>query len=309
MNTLSLSPTTFDFSALDRADLQLSTKIKYQRAIVLMLQAGVNPFDYDSLSAYADGLSNSSRAFLKAALKVMTDGELTRAKSQATPTNIQAIQALIARVEAMDKSIQVHISKGVKAHIWLSPQQVEQITALPDRTTLHGMRDYIVLAVLLGAGLRRDELVNLTFDTLKQQPAKNGMRDVLSVTGKGGKRRVIPISTKLAYHLREWRKITGDAPEGRIARSINKSGVINGSLSAFAVHKIVRLYGAQIGIPGLDAHDLRRTFARLGYDAGVPVEQISRLLGHADVRTTMLYLGIDIDIESSVSDFIPISGD
>jgi integrase/recombinase XerD len=62
-------------------------------------------------------------------------------------------------------------------------------------------------------------------------------------------------------------------------------------------------------LPELDAHDLRRTFARLGYDAGVPVEQISKLLGHADVKTTMLYLGIDIDIESTVSDFIPISGD
>jgi integrase len=130
------------------------------------------------------------------------------------------------------------------------------------------------------------------------------MRDVLEVRGKGDKPRVVPISPTLARHLREWHKIVGD---GMVARAVNKSGVINGSLSDHAINDIVAKYGEAIGIPELTAHDLRRTFARLGYDAGVRVEQISKLLGHADVKTTMIYLGIDLDLESTVSDFIPLS--
>jgi integrase len=115
---------------------------------------------------------------------------------------------------------------------------------------------------------------------------------------------VIPISRVLAGHLREWHKTVGD---GRIARAINRHGTINGSLTEHNINVIVAKYGAMIGIPELTAHDMRRTFARLGYDAGVRVEQISKLLGHSDVKTTMVYLGIDLDLESTVSDFIPLS--
>jgi site-specific recombinase XerD len=306
VNSLIPSSPTFDFSAIERADLQPSTRIKYQRAIDAMLLAGVDPFDYPSLQSYTDSLSTSARGFLKAALKVVTDEELTRIKAGATPGNIAAIQALTARLEAMDETIKTHTPKGTKTHTWLSAEQVEEITSLPDRSTPRGMRDYIVLAILLGAGLRREELENLTFTSLLQQPARSGLRDVLSVTGKGNKRRTIPISAVLARHIREWHKLAGD---GYIARAINKAGTINGSLSSIGIHNIVRSYGAQIGIAELDSHDLRRTYARLGYNAGVPVEQISLLLGHAGVKTTMLYLGIDIDIEKTVSDFIPLSGD
>ena len=52
-----------------------------------------------------------------------------------------------------------------------------------------------------------------------------------------------------------------------------------------------------------------RTFAQLGYSAGVPLTQISTLLGHADVRTTQRYLNLALDLETTVSDFIPLSGD
>jgi integrase len=306
MNSLTTYSPVLDYSAIQRADLAPSTQVKYQRAIELMTAAQVNPFDLPALQNYADSLSPSGRGFLKAALKIMTDGELNRIKAQATPENIDAIHALVARLEAMDETIQVHKAEGVKTHTWLSREQVEDITSLPDRTTPRGMRDYIVLAVLLGAGLRRSELSELTFKDILQQPTKSGMRDVLSILGKGGKRRTVPISAKLAKHLREWKLVAGD---GYVVRAINKAGTVNGSLSEIGIHNIVRQYGAMIDLPELDAHDCRRTYARIGYDAGVPVEQISKLLGHADVKTTMLYLGIDIDIESTVSDFIPIAGD
>jgi integrase len=60
-----------------------------------------------------------------------------------------------------------------------------------------------------------------------------------------------------------------------------------------------------IGKPELQPHDLRRTYAELGRRAGVPIAQISRLLGHATIKTTQEYLNIQLDLETTISDFVP----
>jgi site-specific recombinase XerD len=206
----------------------------------------------------------------------------------------------------MRDAIPVKASKGTKAHTWLSQKQVTEITALCG-DTLEGKRDWIILGVLLGAGLRREELTELTFNALKQQPAKRGkMRDVLEVTGKGAKSRVIPISAILAHRLREWKDITGG---GLVARSLGMGKELGESISAVGIFKLVNRYGAMIGIPELAPHDLRRTFAQLAYEAGIPLTQISTLLGHSNIKTTQNYLALDTDLETTASDFIPLSGD
>ena len=68
----------------------------------------------------------------------------------------------------------------------------------------------------------------------------------------------------------------------------------------------MRQHGALIEIRELAAHDLRRTHAQLGFEAGVPITQVSRLLGHSSVETTQRYLNLDVDLEVTVSDFIPL---
>jgi integrase len=130
------------------------------------------------------------------------------------------------------------------------------------------------------------------------------MRTVIEVTGKGNKSRVIPIQDKLATHLQEWKDITGG---GTIARSLGRKQELGESMSAVAVFHLVNKYGKQIGMDKLAPHDLRRTFAQLGYEAGVPLTQISTLLGHSSVATTQRYLDLSLDLESTASDFIPLS--
>lgn len=80
------------------------------------------------------------------------------------------------------------------------------------------------------------------------------------------------------------------------------------SMSAVALYHLVNKYGKQIGKPGLAPHDLRRTYAQLGYNAGVPITQISVLLGHSSVKTTQEYLNLNLDLESTTSDFVPLAG-
>jgi len=303
-----------DTTAIERADLADSTKAKYAREVQVMNDAGVSPLDYEALTAYALTLKSSRRAFLKSALRLMSADYEQAIKGNATPDNIQAAQAAVMRLEAMRETIKVKTHKGTKAHTWLSPAQVREITA-HCADDLEGKRDWIVLGLLLGAGLRREELVQLTFEALKQQPTKNGkMRDVLEVTGKGAKDRVIPISSLLAGKLREWRDLVGGGlvPHQHgalVARSLGMKKELGESMSAVAVFLIVRRYGKMIDVPELSPHDLRRTYAHLGYDAGVPITQIKELLGHASVATTQKYLDLSLDLDNTASDFVPLSGD
>ncbi len=303
-NAIATITQNINLTAIDRANLQPTTKAKYKREIQNLMLARVNPFDTDALLEYADGLKSSRKSFLKSALRLLSAGEEHKLKASATPQNINQVQAGVYRIEAMRSAVKIKVGKGTKAHIWLSQKQVTEITALCGDDQ-EGRRDWIILGLLLGAGLRREELASLIFEVLKQQPIKGGkFRDVLQVIGKGAKDRVIPIKAMLAQRLRIWRAIIGG---GHVARSLGRKKRLSSSMSGVAIFKLVRKYGTLIGIPKLAPHDLRRTYAQLGYEAGIPITQISRLLGHQNVATTQRYLDLELNLETTASDFIPLS--
>lgn len=278
-----------------------STKLQYTKAISGYLDAGNSLADVQALTDYANGLSKSSRSFLKAAIRLWGESVATKAKGSATPENVAAVQATVYRVEALNESIQIEPGKGQKAHTWLTQTEVKRLLDTTNGSA-QGQRDKIVLGCLVGAGLRRDELTALAYDDIVLQPTAGKFRIVLNITGKGAKDRIVPINDRLASALDAWKVITGP---GLVARSISKGGVIGDSLSAIGIFHIVRSAGRAIGKPDLAPHDLRRTFAQLGYEAGVPITQISLLLGHSSVATTQRYLNLDLDLDSTVSDFIP----
>jgi len=110
----------------------------------------------------------------------------------------------------------------------------------------------------------------------------------------------------MATFLREWKEIVGS---GRIARSLGRKKELGESMSGVAIFHLVNKYGKKIGLPDLAPHDSRRTFAQLGYEAGVPITQLSVLLGHSSIDVTQKYLNLELNLESTASDFIPLSGD
>jgi len=279
-----------------------STKRQYKKALTNAIAAGVNLTDAASLAAYATDLSKSSRAFLKAAIRLWSKRVVTQAKSQATPENIAAVQATEARFEALNDTIKVEASKGQKAHTWLTQAEVKRLLDTCNPKTTIGKRNRVVLGLLVAAGLRREELANLTFDDVVFQPVAGKMRTVLNIHGKGAKGRVVPISDKLAAALDQWQAIAGP---GFVARNISKGGAIGDSISTVGIFHIARNAGDAIGKADLAPHDLRRTYAQLGYEAGISITQISKLLGHSSVATTQRYLNLDLNLETTISDFIP----
>jgi site-specific recombinase XerC len=287
---LTLPSPTFDYSALDRAKLADGTRKHYKAAITLLLASKVNPMDYDELIGYASSLkSSSARSNLKAAYAIITKDYVNRAKISNAP--VETIQRFLWLMEALNDSLTVSQPDAERTPHWLSQQQVDTITSL---ALTHSQRDYIILAVLLGAGLRREELETLTFDALSQIPSRNIMRDVLTIRGKGDKKRIVPISSLLASHLRTWKETVHG---GRIARKMNKGGKIGETISAFGIFSIVRKYGQMIGITDLDPHDLRRSYGRLMYEATHDIVLVKDYLGHSDTKTTLKYIGYDLKLD------------
>ncbi len=279
-----------------------STKAQYRKAITNALAAGVNLADADDLTTYAHGLKTSGRSFLKAAIRLWSKRVEMQAKGNATPENVLAVLATAYRIEALNDAIGGEADKGQKAHTWLTQAEVKKLMKTCNTNTVNGKRDKIILGLLVGAGLRRMELVNLTFDDIVLQPIAGKFRTVLNLTGKGEKNRVVPINDALAAALDDWGNHVNHA--GRIARSVTKGGMVKEGISAIGIFKVVAKAGEAIG-KTLAPHDLRRTFAQLGYEAGVPITQIKELLGHASVATTQKYLNLDLDLEVTASDFIP----
>lgn len=294
---------------IGRSDKAESTKVKYGRAIVAYLDDGKRGLtDHDTLVSYAQDLSKSGRQFFSAAYLMVTDGIILAAKASATPENVDAIQAGIWRVEAMREAIKPgKAGDGTKSHTWLSQAQVRKlVNACGDGIV--GQRDRVVIGLLVGAGLRRQEVATLRFEHIKYQPVGNKMRTVLNIKGKGGKWRPVPISDRLGDALDKWQAICG---AGLVCRSLGRGKELGEGLSDVGIFQVVRKIGKRIGLDGkgkyplLAAHDLRRSYAQLGYEAGIPIPQLSKLLGHASIQTTMRYLNLGLDLETTVSDFIP----
>jgi len=220
------------------------------------------------------------------------------------------VQAVLYRIEALQQAIPTRQQRGRQPHTWLDRTQVRALLDICG-DDLVGRRDRLVLGLLVGAGLRRRELADLCFDDVKRQPlaasAAGGdphrVRTILAMRGKGAKDRVVPICGPLAEAIERWGGQFGH--RGHVVRSLGRHGQAGARMSPVAIFNVVRKHGALIGQPTLAPHDLRRTYAQLGYQAGVPLTQISRLLGHASLTTTQRYLNLDLDLDVTVSDFIP----
>ena len=182
--------------------------------------------------------------------------------------------------------------KGTRLGNWLTREQAKELLAVPDRSTLKGKRDYVILALLV-------ELAELDVETIQQREGRWVLADL---EGKGRRVRTVAIPIWVKQGINAWITAAG-IEDGRLLRSVSKSGKVNrDTLSDWAVWSIVEHSSKQIGIEHFGAHDLRRTCAKLCRKSGGDLEQIKFLLGHSSIQTRERYLGSDQEIAVAVND-------
>jgi site-specific recombinase XerD len=192
---------------------------------------------------------------------------------------------------------------GVRTGHWLTRDQAERLLLRPAAGTNRGKRDRVLLALLLGCGLRRKELAQLTFEHIQQ---REGRWVVADLTGKGNRIRTVPMPSWAKAILDQWAEALGSTA-GPILRRINKRDVVAASgISPQAVFRTVKRYGSGIEA-GIAPHDLRRTFAKLAHRGRAPLEQIQLSLGHSSVQTTERYLGVRQDLADAPCDHLGLN--
>ena len=188
---------------------------------------------------------------------------------------------------------------GTRLGNWLTREQAKELLAVPDRSKLKGKRDYVIIALLVGCALRRQELASLKIEDIQ---LSEGRWVIINLRGKGGRIRSVAVPIWVKQGMDAW-IAAAKIEKGRLLRPLSKSGKMVGEeLGDWAIWFVVEQSSKQIGIEHFGAHDLRRTCAKLCRKNGGDLEQIKFLLGHSSIQTTERYLGSEQEIAVAVND-------
>src|ERR1700691_2990392 len=113
-------------------------------------------------------------------------------------------------------------STGIRVGNWLSQRQAQALLSAPDITTIGGLRDRAILAVLLGCGLRRSEVASLTFAHVQQ---RDGRWCIVDLVGKHGRVRTAPMPTWVKVAIDAW-TVPASLTEGHVFRPMNRRGCV-----------------------------------------------------------------------------------
>jgi integrase/recombinase XerD len=219
---------------------------------------------------------------------------------------------------------------GRKLPKLISLANAEKLMWGPDLDTFIGIRDAAMMALLMGCGLRVSGLVGLNESNLANVQVDNKPRLVLKVLEKGNKERLLPVPREAEMLVRiylesqELRAIDRDIPtrEGMPQDRVLFVSVRSTKLTADmhrgearrltrkSVHDMLQKYGRRLGIPSeqLHPHALRHLYGTELVEDDVHMESVQQLMGHANVKTTFLYIHLAARRKfSAVDQFAPLA--
>ena len=215
-----------------------------------------------------------------------------RLKADGSPKNQRTINSIKTALKSFFRSLKLNDNPAHDLRIKRVRIERDYITEDEVRILLAGVdnvRDKAIMAVLCFLGLRREELVNLTVADV-QGPA-------LRIFGKGGVERDIPISKAARGYLDQlsrWKEHRGEslAPTAPLFVSRKKN-----PLSDSQLYNVVRKWTYELLEKELYPHALRHTFASMLVAKNVNLATIQRLMGHASISMTEVYLHISNELK------------
>lgn len=139
-----------------------------------------------------------------------------------------------------------------------------------------------MLELLYGSGLRATELVSLPLSAVPRDES------FLTVTGKGGQARLVPVSTRAKKALSRWLAV-------RPTESRWLFPSRTGHLTRIRLFQMLKELAGRADLPPekLSPHVLRHAFATHLLEGGADLRALQTLLGHADIATTQIYTHVD----------------
>ncbi|MFM2302518.1 MAG: hypothetical protein RLZZ84_2254 [Pseudomonadota bacterium] len=146
------------------------------------------------------------------------------------------------------------------------------------------VRMLALLELLYGSGLRASELVSLPLAAVPRDAP------LLTLTGKGGQQRMVPVSSRARQALSRWLALRPG--EGKL---LFPSRSAAGHLTRIRLFQLLRELAARAGIDPekVSPHVLRHAFATHLLEGGADLRVLQLMLGHADIATTQIYTHVD----------------
>ncbi|MBK9588093.1 MAG: tyrosine recombinase XerC [Sphingomonadales bacterium] len=198
---------------------------------------------------------------------------------------IRGFLAFASGAEAVPRLKGPRVKKGLPRAI--SPAEAVSLAEdVADQATDNwiGARDWAILLLLYGAGLRISEALGLTGAVLP-------LERVLRVTGKRNKTRIVPLLTPVADAINAYVALcpypaTNDQPLFRGSRG--------GPLNPAIIRRSVRAARTRLGLgERTTPHALRHSFATHLLAGGADLRSLQELLGHASLSSTQIYTSVD----------------
>ncbi len=179
----------------------------------------------------------------------------------------------------------------------LSVEQAQQLLETEALTTPEGLRDQAMFELLYSSGLRLAELVALD--------AEDGRLDLgqaeVTVTGKGGETRTVPVGARARDALRDWlraRALLAAPQEGALFVGARGRRIARGTVQSRLRSRAKRQgLGASV-----HPHMLRHSFASHVLQSSQDLSAVQEMLGHASISTTQVYTHLDFQALAKVYD-------
>lgn len=165
----------------------------------------------------------------------------------------------------------------------LTLEEVRMLLSAPDPKTPRGLRDSAMLHTMYASGLRVSELCSLKMRDLDLTAG------FLAVTGKGDKRRLVPLgrwaADLIAEYLEKVRPLWEQPGKSEVFLTRRRA-----PMTRQGFWGLVKKYAAAAGIDKpLSPHKLRHSFATHLLEGGADLRSVQAMLGHADISTTQVY--------------------
>jgi len=192
---------------------------------------------------------------------------------------------------------------GKHMPVFLTVDEVFALIDAPSKKDRFMLRDIAILELLYSTGIRVAELVST--DLLNLDFAS----EMLMVTGKGNKERLVPVGSPAAHAVQQWLGLRDQliADRSRRGREVERDALFlngrGGRLTTRSVERIVKAYGERAGIPQIvTPHALRHSYATHLLEMGADLRSVQELLGHASLSTTQRYTHLTLDHLTEVYD-------
>lgn len=180
-----------------------------------------------------------------------------------------------------------------KLPIILDSKEILRLLEQPSKVSKIGLRNLAIMKIMINCGLRVSEVIELRRININLLTGKLAV-----IEGKGGRDRNLKIPIKLLPLLIKWVRV---GPQ----KDFFFSSLAGRKLSRKYLFQMIKQYSKKAGIlKKISPHSLRHFFATEFYRQTKDIETLRKILGHASIITTTIYITLaNIDVEKSMESF------